>query len=351
MVGGCVIGLAGQGLEAGVRCLPMAADAERVAVRFHAGGVGIVAVGAAHAGALHLALQERAVNIDLVLDLAVREVELLAQERRPEVVQERRAVFIVLGDRRAPRVAPGAGLDLPSGRVFFETDDQARVGVFGLLAGPRPGDVPRAGAVAGLAADVDLGPARRVAFAFEIIALAIAGRVAFAAAAVPVVQPSGPVARIAGRDLGVGQQVEPALSLRVPGDGQRLQPAPRLRDQVLLQGGYAEGIDDLEIGEPAVGAIRVDDVFAVFAEEARGDARMCESRVVEVAEDGVLGGFPHGPVVMGAGPGLSLRLVAGDTGLPADEICGGGGRRARVGGEPRGQPEGHHRGAAGQRRD
>ena len=43
------------------------------------GGMGIVAVGAANPLGVHLALQERTVNIDLVQNLPVRVVESFAQ--------------------------------------------------------------------------------------------------------------------------------------------------------------------------------------------------------------------------------------------------------------------------------
>ena len=86
------------------------ADAVRRALDLQV--VRVVAVRAGDAGRVHLALEERAVLVDLVLDLAVGEVEALLEERRPVRLQERLAVDVVVGDDRAPRVAPRAGLDL-----------------------------------------------------------------------------------------------------------------------------------------------------------------------------------------------------------------------------------------------
>src|SRR5271156_3242671 len=60
----------------------------------------------------HPALDERAVFIDLLLDLAVGEVKVRIEERDAIVVFDRLTVDVVLVDLTAPRVTSGTGLDL-----------------------------------------------------------------------------------------------------------------------------------------------------------------------------------------------------------------------------------------------
>ena len=66
----------------------------------------------------------------------------------------------------------------------------------------------------------------------------------------------------------------PALILgpRIPGDAERLQPAVREGDQILLQRIDAEGVADLEVVELAVRPVGGDEELAVAPEEARGHA-------------------------------------------------------------------------------
>ena len=73
----------------------------------------------------------------------------------------------------------------------------------------------------------------------------------------------------------------------VPGDRQRLQPATRKLDQVLLQRLEAERVLDFEVGRLAVGTVGVDEVPAVAAEEARRHPVLAERRAVEVPADAV----------------------------------------------------------------
>jgi len=75
----------------------------------------------------------------------------------------------------------------------------------------RPGDVARPRPVAGLAADVDVGPGGGVTVGLLVVVLAQVGRVAVGALVVPVLVDAGPVQRIAGLQLLIGIEVEPAL--------------------------------------------------------------------------------------------------------------------------------------------
>ena len=104
--------------------------------------------------------------------------------------------------------------------------------------------------------------------------------------------------------------MHPHTPFRVPGDGETLQGASGKRRQILLERLDTERVGQLEVGEPAVGTLRVDEEPAVAPEEAGSDAEMGEGRVVEVAQDGVGGRFLHREVVVRARPRLECRSVA-----------------------------------------
>ena len=100
--------------------------------------------------------------------------------------------------------------------------------------------VPRAGAVTGFAADVDLGPACLEFIGGGIVILAHVGGVAVGAHEVPILRRTRPVKLVLMSDPLTGVKVKPALPAfilrpRVPRDGQRLKPTIRELDQVLLQ--------------------------------------------------------------------------------------------------------------------
>ena len=57
----------------------VALGAQRIALDAQLGAVGLVAVAASHAGGMHRALQERAVYVDLIQNLAVRVIEPFVQ--------------------------------------------------------------------------------------------------------------------------------------------------------------------------------------------------------------------------------------------------------------------------------
>src|SRR5439155_24263117 len=187
------------------------------------------------------------------------------------------------------------------------------------------GDVVRARAVAGLAPDGEIGPGRRVAVMDRVVVPPQVRRVAVRAYVVPVLLEARPVQRIAMVDVLVGIQMKPApaarlLRSRVPGDRERLHPAVRERDEVLLQRVDAEGVLDLEVGEGAVRAVGAYEEAVVPAEEGRGHAVVRDGRVVEVAEHGRRGGRLHRVRVLGVLPGLGLRAMAGDARVVADEL-------------------------------
>src|SRR5262245_66074281 len=90
----------------------MAACAQRVASREKLQAVRVVAVAAGDARRVHLALEERAVLVDLVVDLTVGEIETLIEERRTMGVEQRMSVGVALDQATAARVAAGAGFEL-----------------------------------------------------------------------------------------------------------------------------------------------------------------------------------------------------------------------------------------------
>ena len=93
----------------------MAGGADLVPCLLQSRRVGVVAVGATNPLSVHLALDERAVNVNLVEDLTVGMIRMLHEQFIGEVVVE---VFtwpeIGMYDA-ASRMALGAGLDLDIG--------------------------------------------------------------------------------------------------------------------------------------------------------------------------------------------------------------------------------------------
>ena len=196
----------------------------------------LVAVAAGDALREHLALAKRGVVVDLVQHLAVGLEQARLQQGRHVRLEELLAGAPAFGDPGAAGMADAAGLELlgagprraargvAGGRVDRPVDALAlvevdREPVVAALAPGQPallplgpGDVGRAGTVAGLAGDIDLGPGGRVGVRGRIVVLAQLGRVALGAHEVPGLIDAGPVQRIAGVQVLVGVEVEPALA-------------------------------------------------------------------------------------------------------------------------------------------
>ena len=300
-------------LPRGVGLGCVAAPAHGVARRAQRHRVRVVAVRARDALRVHEALEERAVLVDLLLDLPVRVVERLAEERRPVGVHEWGAGDVPLRNHGTPRVAARARFDLrpvcarsgpacdrlarvdhplsPVARLPHREDAvplRCRVRA-ALLHGLGPRDVRRARAVAGLARDIDLGERRRVRVRGGVIALLHVRRVAVGAHEVPVLVRAGPVEDVVVRHVLVRVEMEPALAAlgprpRVPDDVQRLHAPLRKADQILLEGVDAERPGDLVVVERSVGAVRPHEVLPVLLREGRRDAVVRERSVREVPE-------------------------------------------------------------------
>src|SRR5262252_7752788 len=208
----------------------------------------IVAIGAGDAFRIHPALDERSPLVDLVANLAVGVVQARVEPREPVRVLQRLAGGDLVGDPGRAGVANGARHNLARrlawhaalrvaggwrrrprrALALVECDDEsvaaARVRLAALLR-LRPRDVIGAGAVAGFARDIDLGPRARERLRRRVIVLAQRRRMAFRAHEVPVLFDAGPVQRVARAQLLVGVKMEPALAApgfrpRVPGNAE-----------------------------------------------------------------------------------------------------------------------------------
>ncbi len=312
-------------------------------------GVGIVAVAAGDAGAVHAALHERTVDIHLVLDLAIREIQMLVQQRQPVRVGKRLPVLVLGGDDPTPRVAAATGLRLlchsdgclaalrntccrvhvPGGiPVVVEIDGEPKLLVehshrrLGLMHGT--------GSVTGFAADRQLGKRCVVAVRLGIVAHDEISRVTLGTHVVPVLQAPCPVQFVTGLDVFVRVQVVPALTAvgfgsRVPGKGQCLLAAARKLDEVLLQWRHAECEGHGKVPQLTVFVFGANDVLVVASQKTRLFAEIVERRVVEIAEYGRRIGDLHGELMMRAAPLLVLGFMAIRAVLAAQKV----GRRVR----------------------
>ncbi len=300
--------------------------------------VRLVAIRAGDALRVHPALHERAPVVDLVAHLPVVPVQAVFEQRQPVRVLRRLAVHVVVRDaagaamaarahpelagrrpRRAALRVAGLGHRRPGDALALvqrERETLARRERLPVALLVRPRDVAGAGAVAGLARDVDLVPLRIEGAGLRVEVLAQVGRVALGALEVPVLLHAGPVQRIAGLDVLAGIEVEPALAAlrlraRIPRNAQGLQAPAGQLDQVLLQRAHAERVFDLVIGELAVRPVRVDEEFAVAAREGRRRSGVGEFRIGEVAQHRLPVGELHREVVVGAFPRRVLPGMAG----------------------------------------
>ena len=174
-----------------------------------------------------------------------------------------------------------------------------------------PGDVRGAGPMTLLAGHGELRPGRRVAVRGDVVPLPEVGRVALGALEVPGLLAAGPVERVRGPERHAGIQVEPALppvraGPGVPRQAERLEPAVREPNEVLLERIGPEGVGDLELGRLPVRPVGPDDELPVAAEERRDDPLVRDGRLVEAAEHRLRGRGLHRPGVVGGPVGLHL---------------------------------------------
>ena len=210
----------------------------------------LVAVGAGDAGRVHPALQERAVDEHLAVDLAVSVVQRRVEQRGAVAVEQRLADRVPVAEWRAAGMTGSAHLgfgacgqrrhalgdaltveELPLAlATIMQEHREAPCRVGGVGTGLRPGDMAGARAVAGFAGDVQRGPGGMIAVALQVIAAHEVGRVAVGAHPVPVLIDPGPVQLVVMGDLLARVEVKPALAALllwpgVPGERQRLEAA------------------------------------------------------------------------------------------------------------------------------
>jgi L-lactate permease len=109
-----------------------------------------------------------------------------------------------------------------------------------------------------LAADANFSLGAVITAGAGIVILDEAGGVAFGAAGVPVLVRAGPVEPIPGREVLIGIEVIPAVSLNIPDYVERLEPAWFGGNEILLERGYAHDAGDLEGAHLAVSALGLD---------------------------------------------------------------------------------------------
>src|SRR5262249_2296996 len=288
--------------------------------------------------------------VDFFPDLSIGVIERAVEERHAVRVAEGPALRAVVGELSAARVTAPARLHLAARRSrrgplrvarlradrprralsLVERDGESfRCAIesspVALLASPR--DMVRSGAVAGLAGDVDLGIARGETPRRRVVVLPDAGRVALRAHVVPVLAGPRPVQLVAMGPVRTGIKMKPALAAvrarpRVPRDAQRLEPAIREFDEVLLQRRDSERVLDLVVAKAAVGTVGAHHESAVAAREDRGDTRVGEPSVIEIRGDAPLGGRLHGELVVRAAPAIMFLDVALSAELRSHVACG-----------------------------
>ena len=184
--------------------------------------VRLVTIATRDASMEHPALDERPIFVVFLLDLPIREIVVLVEQRHPVIVADRLTVHVIFMNLAASRVAPRAHLNFPlratrraSARVagqeidrpfdavaIVKRDRQAFVGKglpITLLLGPR--DVIGAGTVASLACDIDLRVGGGKSAGASIVVLAQIGRMTISTHVVPVLIDAGPMPRVLISDL------------------------------------------------------------------------------------------------------------------------------------------------------
>ena len=127
---------------------------------------------------------------------------------------------------------------------------------------------------------------------------------------------------IASFQVLVGIEVKPALASlifrpAVPGDADRLQPAARHRNQILLQWIDAERIRDRIVVQRAVRTVGAGHELVAVAKESGRDPEMVELGAGKIAEHRRSCGRLHRQRVVRALPSIKFRRVAASAGPAA----------------------------------
>ena len=120
--------------------------------------------------------------------------------------------------------------------------------------------------------------------------------------------------RIASLQFAIWVELIPALAAfflrsRIPCNAERLNPAARKLNEVLLERPDAERVTDLKIAERSIWTVGSDPKLAVLFVECACDFAVAERTTVEPAKHSLLGGRLHGDRVLGAKPVFVLGCV------------------------------------------
>jgi len=279
-------------LSLSILICPVTTVAEGVPVHKYFAAVGLMAILTNHTRLVHLGLQKGTIHIDLILDLSVREIKVLVQQRRPVGIQKRPAMVVVLRSHSSPGMTPGAhldqlvrlpgnrtpggdriGLEYPGGIVCilqeqYESHVGGNIGTASRLHLSGPVDMLRSGTMTRFARYIDFGPCRVICFFSIGVVLSQVGGVALGTHVVPVLGYPCPVQYIFGRDPLILVDVKPPLAAlagrtSIPADGEALVPSPGEFNQVLLQGSDTKHIGDLIVGHLPIGPFSIYHIIAI----------------------------------------------------------------------------------------
>jgi len=85
----------------------MATVAKGIPINIDFPAVGFMTVFTDHTGLVHFALEERGVDIDLILDLSVCKIEILIQKRGPVGIQQGTSVVVIFSGYGSSGVTAG----------------------------------------------------------------------------------------------------------------------------------------------------------------------------------------------------------------------------------------------------
>ena len=102
-----------------IRRVYVALGTKLVVIRPYSVAVGIMAIGANDTCLVHLALQERTIHINFVIDLPIRKIQAGFEWRKAVLIVER-STGVKLGQLTTPGMAGCTGLDLHRGSIAIQ---------------------------------------------------------------------------------------------------------------------------------------------------------------------------------------------------------------------------------------
>ena len=318
----------GERREVRVARRAVALGTDAISACTQSGAVRLVTVGAGHTVRIHLGLQKRAVDVDLIEYLPVSVIAALSQSSQPiSIVKLRAGKGVSAFKRLSSRMATSALLDigLATRRHVHREPGAGQSGPARLRIGPllRPGQMRLPGAVACLAADTDLGLPAGVSAALRPVILVEVRGMTFGATGVPVLVGAGPVQAVPGKQRLIGVEMIPALFFRIPNHIEGLETALFRFQKVLLQ--WLDPDDGMHriLGHAPVRTVRFDHVGVAIAEKARGYAVLREGRIAEIAQYVLGDGWGPRLGMVRSLPNLHFVDVAIRAGVRSDVLRGG----------------------------